>query len=263
MNNVPVAMQYDEFFDKFDQLCTYLNSSKKIVYVFLDSNINLLDIGNSNMSLTYFDIISNNGLLLVNFKASRMRNNSNTLIDHILTNDKSPLIQSGSIIDDISDHLITFCQPTYKKTHQKVKKSKTVTRRLVTVENMTSLRDSLKNLQWNEVLVTDNVNDCYNEFWTIFKTMYDLHIPTVTKRFNRNFHKISTFMTNGLLTSRRTKIELLKKSINDPTFLNCEKYKNYRNLYNKLIRIAKKNHMYENLEKNKKKPKKRGIYLMR
>jgi capsular polysaccharide biosynthesis protein len=121
---------------------------------------------------------------------------------------------------------------------------------------MTNLRDSLKNLQWNEVLVTDNVNDCYNEFWTNFKMLYDLHIPTVTTRFNRNFHKISTFMTNGLLTSRRTKIELLKKSIDNPTFFNCETYKIYRNLYNKLVRIAKKNHIHEKLKENQKNPRK-------
>jgi hypothetical protein len=49
-------------------------------------------------------------------------------------------------------------------------------------------------------------------------------------------------MTSGLMVSRRTKIELLKKSINDPTFSNCEAFKKYRNLYNKLLRIVKKPH---------------------
>jgi hypothetical protein len=208
----------------------------------------------------YFDIISNNGLLLVNLKASRMRNNSNTLIDHILTNDKSPSMQTGSIIDDISDHLITFCRPVYKKNRAKTSKPKVLKRRLVTVNNMTNLRDSLKNLQWNEVLVTDNVNVCYDKFWSIFKTLYDLHIPVVSSRFNRNYHKISSFMTSGLLTSRRTKIELLKKSVVDPTFLNCETYKNYRNLYNKLVRIAKKTIRMKSLSKIKKTLKKRGKY---
>jgi hypothetical protein len=148
-------------------------------------------------------------------------------------------MQTGSIIDDISDHLIIYCQPIYKKT--KVKKTnQSVRRRLVTVQNMTNLRDGLGNIQWAEVLGSDDVNLCYDEFWNIFKVLYDLHVPVVTTRFNRNYHKVSTFMTNGLMTSRRTKIELLKISIKDPTFSNCEKYKNYRNLYNKLIRIAKK-----------------------
>jgi hypothetical protein len=62
-------------------------------------------------------------------------------------------------------------------------------------------------------------------------------------------------MTSGLMVSRRTKIELLKKSINDPTFSNCEAFKKYRNLYNKLLRIVK-NHMHEKLEKKQKNPKK-------
>jgi hypothetical protein len=89
-----------------------------------------------------------------------------------------------------------------------------------------------------------------------FKLLYDLHIPVVTSRFNRNYNRISNFMTSGLLTSRRAKIELLKKSLNDPTELNLQRYKIYRNLYNKLIRIAKRNHTNEMLTKNKKNPKK-------
>jgi hypothetical protein len=63
-------------------------------------------------------------------------------------------------------------------------------------------------------------------------------------------------MTQGLLISRRAKIDLLKKSMVDPMFFNCEKYKKYRNLYNKLIRVAKKDHVNEQLEINKKNPKK-------
>jgi hypothetical protein len=108
--NYTVTEQYDEFFHKFDTLCMYLNSTKKNVYIFLDSNINLLDIGNNNTVCNYFDIICNNGFLVTNHKATRMCNNSTTLIDHILTNVKVTKLCSGSIIDDISDHWITFTQ---------------------------------------------------------------------------------------------------------------------------------------------------------
>jgi hypothetical protein len=67
---------------------------------------------------------------------------------------------------------------------------------------------------------------------------------------------MSEFMTQGLIVSRRQKIELLKISIKDPSDANCTKYKNFRNLYNRLIRIRKKQHYHEKIEQNQKNPKK-------
>jgi hypothetical protein len=67
-------------------------------------------------------------------------------------------------------------------------------------------------------------------------------------------------MTQGLIVSRRQKIELLKISIKDPSDANCTKYKNFRNLYNRLVRIRKKQHYDEKIEQNQKNPKKCGIF---
>jgi hypothetical protein len=47
-------------------------------------------------------------------------------------------------------------------------------------------------------------------------------------------------MSNGLLTSRREKIRLGKISCKKPTLVNQTKFKNYRNIYNSLIKLAKK-----------------------
>jgi hypothetical protein len=103
-------------------MCTFLKSTNKSAYIFTDANIDLLNINHDNYAITYLNIISNNGLLLTNFKASRMYNNSSTLIDHILTSDEQSGMTTGSIIDDLSDHLITFCQPKLKNT-KKTKRS--------------------------------------------------------------------------------------------------------------------------------------------
>jgi Reverse transcriptase (RNA-dependent DNA polymerase) len=247
--------QYDEFSSKFEQLLEFLNSSNKDSYVFLDSNINLLNVDNNQTANSYIDIVCNNSFLLTNFKATRMQNNCNSLIDHILSNDKSVKMTSGSIIDDLSDHWVTFLQPNLNVKKRRGK-TENVSKRLINDANLTRFQDSLKNLHWNDVLVTDNVNDCYNVFWGTFKTLYDLHFPIVTKRFNRNYHKANNFMSVGLLTSRRTKINLLKISLTEPNHENTERYKQYRNLYNKLIRIAKKNDTIERLNKCKKNSKK-------
>ena len=63
-------------------------------------------------------------------------------------------------------------------------------------------------------------------------------------------------MTQGLLISRSNKISLLKNSILNPTQQNKLKYKTFRNLYNRLIRISKKSYYETSLNKAKKDPKK-------
>jgi Reverse transcriptase (RNA-dependent DNA polymerase) len=255
INGINAADQIDEFFNKMEQLFDYLNSLKKKSYVFLDSNINLLDMGINQQAANYFNLICNSGFVNTNLKATRMQKNCNSLIDNILTNDKSSCMFSGSIINDISDHWMTFLVPN-SNTKQKKVKTPNIKKRLVTDRNLKNLQDSLKNLQWQDVLGANNVNECYDLFWDNFKMLYDMHIPLVNVRFNRNKHKINGFMTGGLMVSRNTKITLLKKSLIEPTEQNILKYKTYRNLYNKIVRVAKKVSTHERLEKCKKNPKK-------
>jgi hypothetical protein len=68
----------------------------------------------------------------------------------------------------------------------------------------------------------------------------DSNIPLVTKKFNKNFNKIEPWVTRGLLTSRRFKIMLEKNHFTDPSANTLDFLKRYRNLYNKLIKAAKK-----------------------
>jgi hypothetical protein len=63
-------------------------------------------------------------------------------------------------------------------------------------------------------------------------------------------------MTNGLLISRKKKNELHKISLTVPNELNLQLYRNYRNLYNKLIRASKKMTFGDEINKNSKNPKK-------
>jgi hypothetical protein len=118
------------------------------------------------------------------------------------------------------------------------------------------MQNDLKNLTWADVKSCNDVNQCYDLFWDKFKTLYDLHLPVKVIKFNKNYHKISGFMTRGLLISRRKKDDLYKLSVTAPSQRNTEQYKMYRNLYNKLIRISKKTFIESQIDNNKKNPKK-------
>ena len=176
------------------------------------------------------------GFIPTNMKATRMNSGCSTLIDHILTNCKLNEITSGSIIEDIGDHWLTFLQPHLAK--NKVK-PKIVKKRQMNKENLEKFKLNLQTFNWDEVTNSTETDDCYNKFWSLYSTLFDLHFPWVTSNFNRNVHKISNFMTVGLLTSRKTKLKLLKISLTVPSEENRNKYKQNRNIYNTLMRASK------------------------
>jgi hypothetical protein len=220
--------QYTKFNDNLETLLEELSCFNYDSYVFSDVNINLLSIATNGAARNYAGAVLNNGFIFTNFKASRMCNDLSTLIDHIITNSKSVKLTSGSVIEDISDHWVTFIQPNLTK---KKSKAKVTQRRIMSNVNLERFKTHLASVPWDEVLAEMDVDACYNKFWDIYKTLYDLNFPLTTVRFNKNIQRISTFMTEGLLVSRRNKIKLLKMYLVDRTDQKKSKYVEYRNLY--------------------------------
>ena len=164
---------------------------------------------------------------------------------------------SGSIIEDISDHWITFCQPCLSRAKTKPKSVKS---RQISKDSLERFKANLQNVNWDDVTNSQDTDDCYNKFWTLYSLLFDMHFPLTTTNFNRNVHRVSNFMTKGLLISRKTKLNLLKSSLIEPTDLNKTKYKRYRNIYNTLLRASKKIHINDKLKRDSKNPKKCGTH---
>jgi exonuclease III len=110
--NVTASQQMESFMTKLSQLLSDLKAMNKQSYVFLDANINLLQLQQQDAA-NYLNCILENGFqnLQIIAKASRMQNDSKTLIDHILSNTRSLDICSGTLISDVSDHFFTFVMP--------------------------------------------------------------------------------------------------------------------------------------------------------
>jgi hypothetical protein len=90
----------------------------------------------------------------------------------------------------------------------------------------------------------------------VYKNCHDVCFPLKSKRFNKNIHKKNPFMTLGLLTSRNSKNKLHKISIAEPTGANIQKYKQFKTLYSRVLRGAKKLYFTSKLAENAKNPKK-------
>ncbi len=163
--NTSQTEQINLFNTTLDTLLSNLSSASNNAYVFLDSNINLLDISVNPHAVSYLETFLNNGFIQLIFKATRMQNNHSSLIDHILTNAQPTNLVSGTLITDISDHFITFTQPSTYKAKQPIS---TKTSRNLSKENIETFKLALNNLNWQTTLNSDDVDESFANFWNDF-----------------------------------------------------------------------------------------------
>jgi len=227
----------NECVSHLDHLMFELSSKYENSFICLDSNVNSLIHPTNPHHAKYFSSICENGFIQCISKATRISGSSSSLIDHILSNSLMDEVTSGTIISDISDHFMTFVQLPSRPPRAS---PKIVESRLFTKPNIERFKACLGSMSWKNVTDSNDVNLCYNLFWTDFNMLFIQNFPVKRARFNKNLHKICNYMTQGLLVSRQTKLKLHKISIHTPSPVNIQSYKNFRNLYNKILRASKK-----------------------
>jgi exonuclease III len=248
--NITEAEQNTQFFEKFDNLLENLSQKQFKSFIFTDSNINLLN--PDPLANQYLNSILANGFLQISTKATRIDGNSRTLLDHIITNSTSTEFTCGTIITDISDHFPTFVLNGKNQRHDEQQHK---TSRIFSPLNLNNFKIQLSLLDWTNVTDCNDVDTAYDCFWNIYNDLYNTCFPIVRVKFNKNLHRRNNFMTIGLLNSRNTKLSLHKTCITNPTVLNIQNYKNYRNLFQKTLRASKKLHILERLRNSKNNPR--------
>ena len=253
--NHPSLTNNDLFVSFMESFSNLLGSvSNKDCYILTDSNINLLSLSNSSNSFDFLDLLLSNGFLNLITKATRFSKNSFSLIDQIFTNVKSLSFSSGIILNDLSDHLLTFTCLDFKKSNTPSPKFKKC--RDFSDRNIQQFKNNLSALSWESVSSCQDVNLAFANFWEDWSLLFKLHFPLKSVRFDKNYHKINDFMSKGILISRKNKLDLYKKFLFSQNPENENRYKTYRNLYNKTVKAAKVLYYEKKLESNKSDPKK-------
>ena len=229
--------QFLQFLNLFSSLSDQLNNSSNTVFIFGDLNIDCLKYGHVNNVTEYIDLLYSHGLLQIVTRPTRCTLTSATLIDHIITNSASGLFETIILVSQLSDHFPLLCFIGSAKT---LNKPKSFVSRNYNDASIDSFNNSLSALNWNDVLSLRDPQISYTAFSETFSSLHDLHFPKITKKFNKNYHKIEPWFTAGLLISRRKKIALTKAHYMNPSDLSLNLLKSYRNVYNKTFRAAKK-----------------------
>ena len=185
----------------------------------------------------YADMLLSNSCNLLIDKPTRITSSSATLTDHIISNNISSETISWIGLCDFSDHLAVFAiiPASYKYN----KPNKRIIRDMRNFNQEHFLNDLCQ--QFNENLTPDDndPNAYFSNFRNLFSQTIDKHATRRPTTRREQSSKRKPWITNGLLTSVKTKVRLLKRFVKFKTSESYNKSKRYRNLLNRVVKQAK------------------------
>ena len=231
-----------EFNDRFEEFIDVVSSQNKEFILLGDFNRNLL---NEEIDRDWGNFMSSLGLTQLISKPTRVTAESQTLIDHIYTNNEEN-IQSVSVEKlCISDHYAVFCN---RKSHVSVCKN---THQVITYRSFKNFDEApflsdLSSVPWEILEYSDNVDDIVYAWKSLFLEILDKHAPIKSHRVKKKYQP--EWLNPEILDCIK---ERNKCKLNG----NISAYKDLRNKVKILIETAKKKTYESKNEEGKSDPR--------
>ena len=243
------TQQFTQFTELLTNLLAELSNNSEQVFIYGDFNLNVLELANNKFISEYVETVFSFGFLQLITKPTRINENSSTLIDHILTNSNVQEHDTFIICSDLSDHFPIAHQLNFTKTKQKTLTYET---RSLTEHNIERFKTAISDYNWAHVKSQMCAQEAANNFLSTFDTLFNAFFPLTVKKVNKSVNPSEPWMSHGVLISRKQKNLLHNLFLKKPSLENKLNFKNYRNLYNQVIRTAKKLHFERQLAENQK-----------
>ena len=161
-----------------------------------------------------------------------------TIIDHVLRNTLiDSRIQIGIIKTDISDHFAVFS--LLKTNLEQTNIKKTIIKRGINEDSMKYFKTIFNSTDWDLLTQTSSTNDSYNIFLERFIKIYDQVFPERKIEIKQK-NMPSPWISKGLRKLSKRKQRLYRKFSKQRSDKNCETYKIYKNLFEKIKKSQKK-----------------------
>ena len=226
---------------KFNEFLNHIfecaNNENKGIFTLGDFNMNCLNYENDTEVRDFYNNVFQNGAIPLINKPTRVTTTTATLIDNIFTNnifDSS--LKKGIIKTSISDHFPVFVAINISKDKIKHKKTE-IHQRIFSEQNKRNFSNDLQNINWNLNNV-EGANAQYEHFINIFSSLYEKHFPLTVKNIKMK-NLMTPWMSLGLRKSSRRKQKLYIKFLKKKTINSENKYKSYKNLFEKLKKKSK------------------------
>ena len=205
---------HSTFLKALDSNMQALNSKGNKAMLLGDVNINLDSDINVPYLADYSHIIQSNAFLSLIDQSTRITSSSQTVIDHILTNDSVSTLTPSVIRYKLADHYPTFCIISNFKYPQK--ESLFTFRKLASVNQNNFCNDLFSSLsplhdRFTLACVNELSTCAFNDHFTqLISAVIDKHAPLQKasrrqKRIQRN-----PWLTKGILTSIKQKQKLYR-----------------------------------------------------
>ena len=229
------------------ELFNQYHSQSSTALICGDFNIDLLRVDSNPNVSSFVDIMYSYSFFPQIHWPTRVTRHSATLIDNIFCNNPDTP-NSGVILTDISDHFPAFSTFDLKLNLKLNDIKPAQLRRIYCSKGLSKFNEILTNIEWDFITEQSDLNKDYNEFLLKFRDNFNFCLPLQHIK-----HKVilrQPWMTGGLLKSSQQKNNLYKQYILGKVDL--ETYKSFRNKFNNLVRIAKKEY-YNNFVNSHKK----------
>ncbi len=238
----------DIFTETLFETLEIINQERKKCTLLGDFNLDLLKYNLHDKTNAFIENIFSLGYIPQITKPTRITTSSATLIDHIYTNNILSRPINGIVINDVADHFGIFHieQHKNKNTH-----AKQIHKRFFSDINMMKFQELLQEIDFSTIEERECPNQAYDIFIDKYKTAFEAAFPLRLIGLNKKYIKREPWVTPGLLTSLRHKAKLLAMKLKNPTERSIQKYKMYRNQYNKIKRQMKRHFFQSKLDINK------------
>ena len=218
------------------------------ILVCSDFNINLLNFKTHHSTDNYINNLISKSFFPLITLPTRIKHQTETLIDHIWGNKVHDNAQSGILLSSLSDHFpVVYFEGNNK---QKLKFPAFTHKRKFNKQSIKSFCDDLKTTSWQKVTSENCPDLAFSNFFEKINSFVNIHFPVAKIKISLKKFKHSPWMTNGLFNSHKTKEKLFAKRKKCPTNQNISAFKIYNNLYNKVRRAAKKYYFEKQFSKN-------------
>ena len=254
----------DRFLKPFSKIFNLICKENSTIITGGDFNLNLLKLTEREKFQEYFDLFVSNGSVPQITLPTRFSAKNATLIDQIFCRFSKHTSRntSGIIVTQISDHLPCFSVINYQS---KIRlNSKYIKIQRKGPLEMQAFHDEIKakieaTHFENDLLTDPTIN--YNKLETIISNANEKCFPVKEVKFNKYKHKVSPWITFGILNSMkfRDKLYIKWKKVNSTSqsyTLLGNSYKSFCSLLQKTIRMAKSQYyhrQFENFKSNMKK----------
>ncbi|XP_051919919.1 uncharacterized protein LOC127599747 [Hippocampus zosterae] len=196
------------FNKKLTDMLSYYND-KKTRIIGGDFNIDLLNPNRHKKTTDFINTMYSNSFFPVILKPSRITVHTATLIDNIFINKIDHKMESGLLINDISDHLPVFAV-FHNYFDRKAKSTTRITEiRLRTQRSIDAFKQDLEKQNWTEVYSNEDPNTAFEVFQSTIISLYDKHFP-LTKVSKKYKDPSKPWITKGIENACKKKNNLYK-----------------------------------------------------